>query len=249
MNPKRILFYDVETTPLKAWVWSTGEQRVRHGQLEKGHNAYDVITMSWAWSDEDAVHSMDWGDDKNSLPIIKKFDELAAQADVIVGKNNARFDDKIMAFLRMRHNLPGRPEFELHTDDLEKHIRKRFRLPSYTLDYVSTLLGLEGKSPMVLEDWIGIMETNSATLRLKMRSYNEKDVTDTKAIWNHLVTHFVPKVPYLSPANEDHVCATCGSAETYKNGTKITGKTLFQTYRCHGHNGYAGRKPLRQVKK
>lgn len=243
---QRILFYDVETTPLQAWVWSTGEQRIRHDQLVRNFDSYDVITFSWSWSDEDEVHSMDWGDTRDSSAIIHKFDELASAADVVVGKNNLRFDDKIMAFLRMKHGLPGRPEFETYTDDLERHIRKRFRLPSYTLDYVSKFLGLEGKSPMSFSDWIGIMETNCPVLRAKMREYNEKDVLDTKLIWNHLNTHFTPKVKYLPDNKLDHVCINCGSKDVYKNGTKQTGLTVYQMYRCRSHHGYAGRAPVKK---
>lgn len=246
MTNQRILFYDVETTPLKAWVWSTGEQRVRHDQLVRDFDSYDVITLSWAWSDCEGVNSMDWGDDKDSRKIIEMFDALAAQADVIIGKNNMRFDDKMMTFLRMRHGLPGRPEFEMYTDDLERHIRKRFRLPSYTLDYVSKILGLEGKSPMGFSDWIGIMETNCPELRLKMREYNEKDVLDTKKIWEHLNTHFTPKVKHLSVDKDMHVCINCGSSDLYKNGTRTTGLTKYQLYRCRAHNGYAGRTPMKK---
>lgn len=245
----RILFYDIETTPLKAWIWSTGEQRVTPGQLVDGFSMYDVISFSWSWSDEETVHSMDWGPDRNSLKIIEKFDELAESADVIIGKNNSRFDDKIMVFLRMKHGLPGRPEFEYRTDDLEKHVRKRFRLPSYTLDYISKILGLEGKQPMNLSDWIGIMERNDTQLLEKMKEYNRKDVSDTKFIWNYLVTHFVPKVKEKAQEKGDMVCMTCGSSDLTKNGTRVYAATRYQEYRCKAHNGYAGRLPVSQLKK
>lgn len=245
----RVLFYDIETTPLKAWVWSTGEQRVTPAQLVEGFSMYDIITFSWAWGDENIVHSMDWGHEKNSLNMVKMFDELAESADVIIGKNNARFDDKVMAVLRMRHGLPGRPEFEYKTDDLEKHIRKRFRLPSYTLDYVSKMLGREGKQPMCLDDWIGIMERNDPELIEKMKEYNKKDVEDTKFIWNYLVGHFIPKVKEKSEVKGEMVCITCGSKDVRKNGTRHYAATTYQEYRCKTHNGYAGRMPISQLKK
>ena len=39
----KILFYDIETSPLKAWVWGLGKQVLRHHQLVDGYKKYGII--------------------------------------------------------------------------------------------------------------------------------------------------------------------------------------------------------------
>lgn len=237
----KILFYDIETTPLKAWVWSLGKQVVRHGQLDENHNMYDCICITYCWNDGKPAKHLDWGYHKqDSARMFAKFDKLIKKADVVIGKNNARFDNRHLNVHRWLNGQPGMPEWIKWSDDLEKHVRKHFYLPSYSLDYISDLLGLGGKIKMQFSDWIDIVEKKNKASFDKMIKYGKKDIEDTRAIWEHCESHFEPRYNAASKAG-DLRCKHCGSQNICKNGTRAAGKSMYQHFYCNDHGGYAGK--------
>lgn len=236
----KILFYDIETTPLKAWIWGLGEQVILHNQLIDRKKTYDIICISYCWNDDKPAKIIDWGRNKDTSKVIKEFDKLAKQADVIIGKNSDRFDSKMINTQRMLNNLDGMPDWLMNCDDLEKQMRKHFYLPSYRLDYFSNLLGLGGKHKMELDDWIKIVEYNDKNALNKMMKYCKKDVEDTRALWNRVSKYITPKFN-MATLNGELSCINCGSKDIYKNGTRPKGKILYQNYFCRTHGGYAGK--------
>jgi len=238
----RVLFYDIETTPLKAYIWRLGQQIVRHGQLDKKCNMYKIICITYCWNDGKKAKALVW-DGKDSGPIVKEFDKIIKQADLTIGKNSDRFDVKHINTQRMLSQDYGMPEWAQNTDDLEKQIRRHFALPSYSLDYLSELLGLGGKNKMEFSDWVDILEprtkaTYNKALK-KMVTYGKKDVEDTRDIWYQLEKHFTPRFN-MSTFLKDFCCTTCGSKNIHRNGTKVAGKGLKQRWFCNDHGGHAG---------
>ncbi|KKL92561.1 hypothetical protein LCGC14_1883440, partial [marine sediment metagenome] len=237
----KILFYDIETRPLLVYVWRLGEQVVRHHQLAEQGKKYDIICISFAWNDGKPAKVFHWGyKAQNSSKMIREFDKIIKQADITIGKNSDRFDVKHINTQRLIHNLPPLPEWVDNTDDVEKQLRKYFSFPSMSLDYVSKELGLGGKVKMEFSDWVDIVEkTNKASFR-KMCKYNQKDVEDTRAIWNWIQSHVKPKLN-MATFHDDFCCSNCGSKNVRKDGIRRRGKTTYQMLYCRGHNGYAGR--------
>lgn len=245
----RILFYDLETSPLKAWVWGCGEQYIRHGQLDKNHNMWGIICVTYCWNDGKPAKSIDWGyEEQDSARVIAEFDEIIKQADFTIGKNSDRFDVKMINSIRMLSNLPGMPEWTKYTDDLEKQMRKYFRLPSQSLDYISGQLGLGGKIKMEMQDWIDIVEKNDNGKKslAKMVKYGRKDVTDTRALWNRLCQHFEPKFNMSTFRDPLAVgCMHCASTNLLPRGRERFNKTSrWQEYRCGDCKSYAGRQTI-----
>lgn len=239
MSKKKILFYDIETTPLQAWVWKCGKQVVRHNQLVTGRDIYDVICITYCWNDNKKAQALDWGyTEQDSSQMIAQFDDLIKSADVTIGKNSDRFDVKHINTRRLLSGLPGMPDWTRYTDDLEKQMRKYFYLPSYSLDYFSKILGLGGKVKMEFDDWINIV-TKHPELGLKafnkMIGYGKKDVEDTRAMWNHCAAHVEPKFKELES------CKHCGGLDFYKNGTRMSGRMLYQRFDCKKCGSYVGR--------
>jgi len=242
-NSPRILTYDLETTLLQFWAFGTGKQVLRHHQLIEGHSRTDIICMAWAWNDDQPAQVMGWGfEEQNSKPIMQKLDELIQEADIVIGKNNHRFDDKLVNTHRMFNNEPGVSEWSGKSDDLEKQIRRHFKLPSYSLDYISKELGYGGKESMEFSDWVKIQTkhpTEGQERYDKMMHYCAKDVEDTRSIWNRMLPYISPK--YNHSALNRGVCKVCGSSNIIKQGRYITGKTVYRQWRCKDHNGYAGK--------
>lgn len=146
----KILIYDIETKPLKAWLWRLGENTVRHAQLDKAYSQYGITTIAYKWLGEDDVYCL------TGEGMIEKFDILVKEADVVIGKNSDRFDAKHINAQRLMQGLPGMPQWASISDDLEKQLRRYFIFPSMSLDYISNILGFGGKVKMEMSDWIDI---------------------------------------------------------------------------------------------
>lgn len=242
----KILFYDIESTLLKAWIFDTGKQVIRHGQLVQGFDQFGIICIAYSWLGEDEIHTIDWGyEEQDSESVIQQFDKVVRQADHTIGKNSARFDVKMINSIRALKGLPGYPDWADSSDDLEQQMRKYFRLPSYSLDYISKQLGYGGKDKMEFDDWVNISEKNENGLTSfkKMIEYNIKDVEDTKNVWEDLSHHFDPKfnMNVFLDNREGKCCKQCGSENIFKNGTKFRNLTKYQTYYCKDCGRYAGK--------
>lgn len=239
----KILFYDIETAPLQAWIWKTGEQYIRHGQLVAGYDEYNIICIAYAWDDDKPAKVMKWDvETQDCSSLIERFDAIVKQADVIIGKNSDRFDNKHINTQRWLKSLPPFPDWVDCRDDVEKQLRKYFILPSYSLDYVSQQLGLGGKDKMEFQDWIDIMERNDKKKLAKMMEYNKKDVEDTRAVYRSIKPYIKPKFSMATWLN-DFVCVGCGSSRLSKNGTRVSGKTRYQRYLCQDC-GMSAKAPL-----
>lgn len=248
----KILFYDIETTYLLARVWRLGEQVVRHNQLVKGMHYTKIICITYCWNDGKPAKALGWGyNEQNSDKIVREFDKLIKQADVVIGKNSDRFDNKHINTIRMLFNeSEAMPEWIKYTDDLEKHIRKYFNLPSNSLDYISSLLGFGGKIKMDFDDWVHIVEKTPGKGKKaykKMLAYGIKDIEDTRAVWNRIEKHIEPR--YKAATQEyGPSCKHCGERHLVLNGTRMLAGTKYQQFRCiNGH--YAGKISMKQLEK
>ena len=246
MTKPRILFYDIETSPLQAWIWRPGKQVVRHGQLVADHNTYNIICITYCWNDGKPAKALDWGyNEQSSVKMIEEFDKIIKQSDITIGKNSDSFDVKHINTQRMLAGLPGMPEWAQYTDDLQKQMKRHFYLPSYTLDYFSEMLGFGGKIKMEMADWIHIVMKTPGLGRKalkKMVTYGKKDVEDTRAIWLKCEKHFTPKFNANAVSlNPGMACRNCGSMDLKLNGVRYQGASKYQQFFCHTHHGYAGR--------
>lgn len=243
MSKPKVLFYDIETTPLQVWTFSLGKTVLSHKQLVEGkYSAYDIISISYMWEHENKAHVLDWGWDKqDSSKMIKEFDKVLKQADIAIAQNGDRFDIKHLNTLRLIKNLPPFPESLMSTDDTLKQMKKYFYFPSYSLDYVSKLFDLGGKMKMDLQDWVNIVEKKDKKSFDRMLRYNKKDVRDLKKLYKKIEPHIIPKLNKAMFTDNEMACRTCGSSNIHKNGTRVLGNTKYQTFYCRSHGGYAGR--------
>ncbi len=253
MNSKtkqpKILFWDIETKPLQAWVWSPGKQYVGHKQLVKDNAQFGIICVCYCWNDGKPAKSIDWGyDEQNTGALVEEFDKILKEADWTIGKNSDRFDTKMLNAARMFAGLPGMPDWTKYTDDLEKQMRRHFRLPSQSLDYISGQLGYGGKIKMEFQDWIDICEKNEDGMKKfkKMIKYCKKDVEDTRSLWDKLSEHFEPKLnKSVFISDGARRCRHCGSDDLRKDGIKCQGQSRYQKYACRACHRYAGRCAIR----
>ncbi len=270
MSEFNTLFYDIETGLLSADIFSLGEQVVRHNQLHK-HTLYTpILTISYAINNG-PVKSLVAPAGYDNKKMIIEFDDIIKSSDVVIGKNNARFDNKHINTQRLLYDLPGMPEWLHKADDLERQFRKYFYLPSQSLDAISELLGLGGKDKMEFGDWQAIKKYNEImAISIKYGDdaakaaadvYHGKTLTSIKkegkeatkkmALYNMKDVEDTRKIwnyslkhfePKFNRSSINTQCKVCGSKNLRKNGSHIDrGGTKYQNYFCLDHHGYAGK--------
>lgn len=167
---------------MQVWLWSLGKQVVRHNQLIPGASMWEIICITYCWNDDSPVKCIRWTPERGTKGVIEEFDKLVKKADHFIGKNSDRFDTKIINAQRMLQGLPGLPEWTKYTDDLEKQMRKYFRLPSQALDYISDQKGFGGKYKMEFSDWIAI----SRWMELSQLELSTKEIKNANQVLNHV---------------------------------------------------------------
>ena len=259
----KILVFDIETTLLRAYIWDCGEQVIKHGQLVEGYDQFNIICICYSWLHEKKIYTLSYDlVTQDPSAMIKEFDKVVAQADIIVGKNSRKFDIKMINTVRMARGLKPFPNWAVNNSDLESQFRKHFRLPSQSLDYVAKMLRVGLKGKMELYDWIAIQNYNIDPVEglkafKKMLKYCRNDVMITKEGLIKSFPYIISDInfaEYCSKVKEvkqgkkkvkvvTPACKACGTRNVIKNGTRVRGRIpnqkVYQRLQCEfGH--YAG---------
>lgn len=253
--PFKLGIHDIETGLLNFDGFALGEQVVRHTQLTPIGNKFSVICVSAKIYGEKEIVTFE-GD--NAL---LDFDKWSKKCDVLMGKNNYRFDDKRYNTERLLKSFPSNMTFFEKSLDLEQVLRKYFSLPSYSLDYISKLFGLGGKDKMEFDDWKDIrnykllkelefvteinglckilfeksyrqvVKEGKAALK-KMKIYNQKDILDTEDSLTRILPYV--KLSYSCATNDKKkVCRICGSSKLVPTETLLQRGTRYQHFDCY----------------
>jgi len=242
--PPRILIYDIETMLMMAGVFGLGEQVVRHNQLIAPHNRPRIICISYCINDGPLKTLKFDYETQDDSQVIEEFDKIVKTCDIVIGKNSQKFDVKMINAVRFLNGLPAFPDWADVSDDLELQMRKYFRFPSQSLDYISSQLGLGGKMKMEYDDWLHILlKTPRLGMKAfkKMCKYCPNDVYDTRLILILMMPYIKWKFN-MSRFVEGLACIRCGSKDVFAMRTQIIGRTKYQVYHCKDHGGNAGRR-------
>ena len=109
-NELQVLFYDIETNLLKFFAFRCGKQVLRHSQLVKNNEFTRIITIQYCWK-QNKRGKVILLDPYNPIKGLNEFDALIRQADIIIGKNNIKFDDKHINTNRLLSGLKAMPEW------------------------------------------------------------------------------------------------------------------------------------------
>lgn len=151
-NKPLIFYYDIETELLKLLAFRLGKQVLTANQLCPKNQITRIICVQYCWNDGKKPKYV-LGDEEGLAFI----DECIKKADIVIGKNNTKFDNKHLNTHRLLSKRDGMPDWLYKSEDLETQFRRYFNLPSQGLDYISNLLGLGGKDKMEFQDWVNIL--------------------------------------------------------------------------------------------
>jgi uncharacterized protein YprB with RNaseH-like and TPR domain len=226
MNNK-ILIYDIETTLVRAKLFWTGKQYVNHKSLI---DEPKIITISYKWLGDNEVYSIKW-DNKNKCDkeLVKEFAKIYSSANMVIGQNNGRFDDRFVTARAMKYNIPINVYVKSY--DIMKKAKRMFRIPSYSMDYLSKYLEIDGKFDYKREYpgvsmWetiqYGEQEESDKALDV-MAKYNDQDVITTEMMYMRLRKYFTTEI-HVGVMNEceSYSCPTCGGNNVNLYKTLVT---------------------------
>lgn len=231
IRPPKIFYFDIECT---------GMIIESYGLYNQNHNHKDIIEdwslLSFAgmYEGEEKIHYLDNRDSadyRDDRKIVEALHSLLRDADWVVGHNSDKFDIKKFNTKAEKYNLEAIPEFTQH--DTIKMLKKKFALPSYSLDYAARYFDLEnkksshGKFPG--KSLFDECKAGNLEAWKECEAYNKQDVLVTRELFLRIAKHF-PNLD-LSTFYQKQTCS-CGNTLFYKNGLRYRRSGVFQIWRC-----------------
>lgn len=222
-----VMIYDIETSRVTAKLWGTGKQYVRHNQLR---SETTIISISWKWLGEDKIHALTWDKNHSGKKMIEEFLVEYNRADMIIGQNNDRFDNKLINTRAAKYGFDVNVHVKSY--DIIKQTRRLFKLPSYSMDYVTKFLGVTHKqSHEGLHMWDMIEDGNAeeqAEYLQKMVDYNVGDIVATEAMYYRIRKYSGHKVHFgVLGGREKFTSPTDGTDDLFlQNVSTTAGGTL-----------------------
>lgn len=244
----KILIFDLETAPLKAYIWQRWNQNITtDAQLM---SEYFILTWSAKWlfdknvvSDKLTPEEAKNEDDKR---IITSLWKIIDEADIIIAHNGEKFDVPKMNSRFLIHGL--NPPSSFNQVDTLKVARKQFGFSSNKLDSLAKMFGFEGKLSTGFGLWRSCVEGDKDALN-EMSLYNDQDVILLEEVYLKLRPWIKghPNVGLYMEIDEP-LCTNCGSNKLiYMDKYYYTQTGKFETYRCEC--GAIGRRRLNSFDK
>jgi len=227
----KVLLFDLETSPIPAFVWGTNKQFVPHNALQgesfllcwSAKWLFDSKIMTDVLTPEEAINK----DDKR---IIQSLWHWINSADVIIAHNGKKFDIPYFNTRCVRNKIA--PPSPYQVIDTYEVARKRFRNASNKLDYLASLTSGNGKLKTDFDLWIKCMNGDSKSL-LYMQKYNKVDVVILEDYYCE-VRPFIVSHPNMAIYQEsiEPTCPTCGSTNIDECGHYSTSVNRYLAFRC-----------------
>lgn len=232
----KILVFDIETAPLKSYVWGIWNVNLGHS-LNMLESDWFMLTWSAKWLFDDNVMSDKLTSEEvlneNDKRITKSLWDLLEEADVVVAHNALKFDIKRINTRFLKNGLT--PPMPYQVVDTLIHARRRFNITSNKLDYIGKFLGLGEKLATGGFDlWKRCMQGDSEALT-EMETYNIQDVRLLEDVYMTLLPYIKlhPNVG-LFVAEDVHTCPSCGSHDLKWEGVYTTYANQYEAFRCGG---------------
>ena len=231
MNPIKALVLDIETTPMLAYIWELGEQRVNLDQI---HTDWQIMAWSAKWLSEKRVHYYDTRNHKSDKAILKELWKLLNEAQVVITQNGMKFDSrKINARFILHGMTPPSPYLHIDTYRLLKRVAE---FTSHKLAYLTDkLCKSEKKTDHKLFPgfslWIECLKGNKKAWD-EMKKYNIADVLSTEELYLTVKAWAPEHMPRLfDMTDSSSQCGTCGYNGQMREGKLRKAKRY--SYRQH----------------
>jgi uncharacterized protein YprB with RNaseH-like and TPR domain len=184
---KNILLLDIETKPIKAYVWGLWDQNVYIDQIIE---PTEMLCFGARWLGQKKVTFKSVHHDGKKA-MLEELHRMMDKADVLVGWNSAAFDHKHINREFIENGLmPPSPVKDL---DLMSVTKANFAFPSNKLDYVAQRLGVGAKvKHSGFQLWLDCMAGDDKAWK-EMKKYQLQDVNLLADLYYELLPWFVGK--------------------------------------------------------
>lgn len=228
----KVLFLDIETAPIIAYVWGRWKQNIAVNQI---HTDWHVLSWAAKWRGSSEILYMDQRKSRNiedDAKIMKSMHALIDSADVIVTQNGDHFD---LRKLNARFILNGlKPPSPYKSFDTKKVAQERFGFTACSLEYLGErVCGIKKDKHEKFQGmdlWKECLKGNVAAWR-EMEKYNKQDVVVLEALFEKLSPWDSRINMSLYTHGKDHVCR-CGSRDHQARGYAFTVQGRFHRYQC-----------------
>lgn len=227
----RILYMDIETAPMLAYVWQAKTDYIGTHQF-----THDFFMLSWAAKFDDrktvrsGVLNSSEARGQQDARIVSDLADVLREADIVVGHNLNSFDiPKINSRLLLNQLEPLGP---IRTIDTLTLARRSFKLASNKLDYLAQLLGVGGKLTTGFDLWRRCYMGDTKALAQMVR-YNRNDVVIQEKVYESLLP-YLKGVPRIAEpvSGDDRGCPYCGADTLVRRGSYTTNASTFQRWYC-----------------
>lgn len=234
----KILILDIECTPNLAYVWRFFKENVGAKQVVE-HTEIMSFAYKWLGDNHVTYYDTQFASEASILPFLM---EALDEADIVVAHNGNKFD---LPTIQGRALVAGlKPPSPYKTVDTLLSARYEFNFPSNSLEYLSTVLGVEQKDSHKnfpgFELWAECLKGNPEAWS-EMKTYNIQDVFTLEAIYLKM-RPYMTRHPHVAVQLEDAdtiYCPKCGSDHIQKRGYAFTNTGKYQRFQCNSCGGWA----------
>jgi len=216
-DPIKMLFIDIETSKILAYVWGLFKQNVG---IKNVVEDWYVICYSAKWLGQDEVINHSVHHDPlptsgrykhNEYKVVKSAWKLLDEAKYVVAYNGKKFDKKKLNAKFLEYGLPEPSPYKIIDPYLI--VKGNFALTSNKLDWVERILNHEGKHKTDEQLWLDCMNDDLEALEY-MQKYCDNDVIALERDYLKL-RHWDKQCPNIALEYEDDKvrCNCCGSSD------------------------------------
>ena len=238
MSNLKILFWDVETAPMLAYIWRPSDDYVNSERL-----IHESWMICWAakWAGQKKVHTgvvtPEEALEQDDSRICKDLADLIREADIVVAHNGDRFDLPVLNGRLLQMDLE--PIGHVSSIDTLTLARRNFKLAYNKLDYLAESFGFGNKLKTNFALWKSAYFGDAKALE-KMRKYNIKDVVLLEQVFEKMRPYVKSLKRLIEPDYDNQfACPSCGSEDLMKRGTLTTQSATYQKYQCNGCQRYS----------
>ena len=228
----KILVFDIETAPLRAYVWKRWKENI---SLDQTLSEWFILTFSAKWLHSNEVLNYRLTGEEvlreDDSKLVKKLWDLFNEADVVIA-HNAKCFDVPKSNSRFLANGLFPPSAYKIIDTLEVS-KRQFGFSSNKLDALATLFGIPCKLSTGFDLWARCMQGDEEALTY-MSKYCGHDVEILEEVYLRLLPYIKNHPNYnLYVDEETPVCPSCGGKHLSFSGYYyFTSTTKYENYRC-----------------
>lgn len=233
INKVKILILDIETSPMKAYVWKRWKENI---SLNQTISEWFMISWAAKWlgdpnilgdcvNPEEAINE----DDKR---ICSSLWDLLDSADIVIAHNASHFDIPRINSRLIINNLPPTASFKI-IDTLQV-AQKQFGFSSNKLDALAGYFNIPAKIDTDFTLWRDCLNGVQEALDYMLK-YNKKDVEILEQVYLRL-RPWIKNHPNIATISNSSrlTCPICGSEHIIKYDNKYHHTVLskYQQYYC-----------------